>query len=208
VLRLGPPCVQRHDALGPTNYIVRDFWRGEVRWSAYTSGCYCCWATPSLGQARAKYDKITDETTVSYFWLLDIPMFGPEKEVDLYYTFSGQARAAAPDTLLLLVTMKSHRGAGLDEGGWKLQRRPTLHLLVDDLVRIAFDVLDDDAKITSYGHLGHTLDETVAYTVPSVVVRQLASASSAAFSVGPWKRDVKPKELTKLRKFIDNDFLP
>lgn len=166
------------------------------------------WPTVSVAQARVRYDKITDQSAVSYFWLLDIPMLGPQKQVDLLYTFPGETRAVAPDTLLLVITMKSHRTAGgFDEGGWKLQRRPTLHVLIDDSVRFAFDVVGDDAKVTSRGSLGHSLDEMVGYAVPVEVVRRLAVATNAAFSVGSWRREVKPKELAKLRRFVEGDFL-
>jgi hypothetical protein len=152
-------------------------------------------------QVREKYDAFADQTTVTSFVLYDSPLFGPSKEVLLFYTFHGKVQQASTDTVAFIVKLTSVGTADISAGGWKLASRPPLYFLVDDTGRFEFPTVAADQKAGLIGRLGYSLDETVIYAIPTQDLVRILLGTQVAFKVGPWERRLKAKELQRMRDF-------
>jgi hypothetical protein len=120
------------------------------------------------------------------------------------YSFAGKVQSAPPDSVLWMVKLTSVGTADISAGGWKLSDRPPLYWLVDDTLRLTFPVVTSDWNTGTISRLGYSLNEVVAYAIPAADLQRIAAGSKVAFKVGPWQRQLKDKELGKLRAFTES----
>jgi hypothetical protein len=156
----------------------------------------------SHAQVHDQYDRFADRTVVTLFVLYDSPLLGASKELHLLYDFMGKAQLAPADTVVWVVKLTSVGTASISAGGWKLADRPPLYVLVDDSMRLQYSTAARDWNTNMIGRIGYSLDETVAYPMPTADLARIVDGTRVAIKVGPSERALKPKELARIREFM------